>query len=261
MLANKTNNYIQTLKFYTYRDLKPYHVRILRQNAESIAFCRRDQNDYSVAAKPDDMSQLKSKLFPKANPRPRVDPKHPMGNLPSPNSSVRSSPTTTDTMDSLPSTLSQETSNRYDRSSEETLTSLFTAMTLPPTSPVQPQTPSSIFPINSTEWMSMFSVPIFEDRLQQYLKETFNVKVLIDRNTINDKTKGEKIRIRLKISGQSNDVENALEDLSNLFSSLHTRKFDDKTSKKKNPPPFHFIEQSLLFLQMVIGRKSKKQHR
>lgn len=246
MLANKTNNYMQTLKYYTYRNLKHYHVRILHQNADSIAFCRRDQNDYSVAAKSDDMSQLKSKLFPKTNPRPRADPRHPTENLPSPNSSMRSSPTTTDTMDSLPSsampTLSQETSNQYGRSSEDTLTSLFTTMSLTPTSPVQPQAPSSIFPITSMESISMFSVPIFEDRLQQYLNEMFNVKVVIDRYTINEKNKGEKIRIRLKISGHSNDVENALEDLSNLVSLLHTRKFDDKTSKKKTPPSFHFIE-------------------
>jgi len=105
----------------------------------------------------------------------------------------------------------------------------------------------------------MFSINTFEDRLQQHLKETFNVKTTIERNIINDKKRGEKSRIIIKITGQMKDIESALDDLMNLFSSLRTRKFDDKTGKKifskkeKNSSFFLF--------KMVIGQKLKKQHK
>jgi hypothetical protein len=64
------------------------------------------------------------------------------------------------------------------------------------------------------------------------LKETFNVKTNIERNTLNDKSKGDKSRIIIKITGETNNVENALKDLMSLFLSLRTRKFDDKTGKE-----------------------------
>ena len=104
----------------------------------------------------------------------------------------------------------------------------------------------------------MFSINTFEDRLQTHLQETFNVKTIIERNTIPDKVKGEKSRIIIKIMGQTNDVESALNDLMNLFSSLRTRTFNDKTGKE-----IFFFENlnSLFSIQMVIGRKSKKQHK
>jgi hypothetical protein len=121
---------------------------------------------------------------------------------------------------------------------------------------VKPTPAASIFPITTSEQMSMFSIKAFEDRLQQHLTEIFNVKTIIERSTIKEKTKGEKSRIVLKVSGETKDVENALEDLMNLFSLLRTRIFNDKTSTK-----FHSSNKpnilSLLF-QMAIGRKSKK---
>jgi len=103
-----------------------------------------------------------------------------------------------------------------------------------------------MYPVTSPEQISMFSIKIFEDRLQEYLKETFNVKIIIERNIINDKIKGEKSRIIIKIFGQIKDVENALEDLMNLFSSLRTRQFDDKNGKKEKTkrPILHFFVSS-----------------
>jgi hypothetical protein len=122
-----------------------------------------------------------------------------------------------------------------------------------------PTAPASIFPVTTSEQMSMFSIKLFEDRLQQHLNETFNVKIIIERSTMNEKKKGEKSRIVLKVSGQPKDVENALEDLMNLFSLLRTRIFNDKTSKKT----YFQNKQTKFFLvfQMVIGRKSKKPHK
>jgi len=78
--------------------------------------------------------------------------------------------------------------------------------------------------------MSMFSIYTFEDRLRQYLQETFNVKAICERHNNN---KGIKTNIPIKITGQMNDVTNAIHDLENLFSSLRTKKFDDKTGKKR----------------------------
>ncbi len=95
---------------------------------------------------------------------------------------------------------------------------------------MKPTPAPSIFPITTSEQMSMFSIKAFEDRLQQHLTEIFNVKTIIERSTIKEKTKGEKSRIVLKVSGETKDVENALEDLMNLFSLLRTRIFNDKTS-------------------------------
>lgn len=71
--------------------------------------------------------------------------------------------------------------------------------------------------------MNMFSIEIFEDRLQRYLDEKFNVKLICEKSKDN---------IRLKLTGQTKDVENAIDGIGSLFSSLHTKKFDHTTGKK-----------------------------
>jgi hypothetical protein len=81
MLANKTNNYMQKLKYQTFRDLRPYHVDILRAHSATVAFSRVHRNDYMVAAKAQDFFELKSKLFPTANKRYQPDYVHPLTNL------------------------------------------------------------------------------------------------------------------------------------------------------------------------------------
>jgi uncharacterized iron-regulated membrane protein len=73
----------------------------------------------------------------------------------------------------------------------------------------------------------MFSIKAFEDRLQQYVTDTFNVKMIIERGTINDKAKSGKPRILLKVSGEEKDAKNASDDLMTLFSSLHTQIFNE----------------------------------
>jgi len=67
---------MQKLKYHTLHDLKPYHVNILRANSANIAFSRLHRNDYLVAAKPQDIFELKSKLFPKTNQRYQSDHTH-----------------------------------------------------------------------------------------------------------------------------------------------------------------------------------------
>jgi hypothetical protein len=96
----------------------------------------------------------------------------------------------------------------------------------------------------------MFSIDTFEDRLRKYLQETFNVKAICERYSINnEKTIGAKTGIRIKIIGQMNDTENATDDLENLFSSLCTKKFDDKTGKKKKFEVFQKKKFSLLIFR------------
>ena len=84
-----------------------------------------------------------------------------------------------------------------------------------------------MFPLTDSESISMISIAEFEQRLQQYLTETFNVKMIIERGTINERVKSAKPRIFLKVSGDETDVKNASDDLVTLFSSLHTQIFDE----------------------------------
>jgi hypothetical protein len=92
--------------------------------------------------------------------------------------------------------------------------------------------PNAMYSISAPEQLSMFSIDRFEDRLRQYLHETYKVKTIFDRNNLNEKTKGPKMCIVMKITGQMNEVENAIQDLINLFASIRTRTFDDKTGKE-----------------------------
>ena len=80
ILVNKTNNYMQKLRYLTFRDLKPYQVKILRANADHVAFNRQRRNDYLVIAKPPDMNQLKAKVFPNANQNQPSDRPRPLMN-------------------------------------------------------------------------------------------------------------------------------------------------------------------------------------
>ena len=64
---------MQKLKYQTFRDLKPYHVAILRANSNTVAYSRVLRNDYMVAGKPQDMFELKNKLFPKTQQRYQPD--------------------------------------------------------------------------------------------------------------------------------------------------------------------------------------------
>jgi hypothetical protein len=81
----------------------------------------------------------------------------------------------------------------------------------------------------------MFSVKMFEERLKEYLEGTYNVKASFERSTIGKQatanSKGERMRIMVKIVGQAKDANGAYDDVFNLFSSLRTRKFEEKTGR------------------------------
>lgn len=90
---------------------------------------------------------------------------------------------------------------------------------------------NSLFSITKADELSMFSIKSFEDRLQEHLKQTYQVQVNIERYTVNIKTQGAKTCVRIKLTGETNDVEVAINDLTSLFSLLRTREFNDKTGK------------------------------
>ncbi|CAF3126306.1 unnamed protein product [Rotaria sp. Silwood2] len=91
---------------------------------------------------------------------------------------------------------------------------------------------TSMYAITIPEQISMFSIDTFQDRLQQYLQKTYNVQVTFERtnNNNNEKTKGVTNCIFIKLTGQMNDAENATKDLFNLFLSLQTKIFNEKTN-------------------------------
>ena len=91
-------------------------------------------------------------------------------------------------------------------------------------------TTTSMYSISAPEQLSMFSIDVFENRLRQHLQDTFNVKTIFER-TSNETTKGARNCIIIKVIGQIKDVQNALPYLVNLFSSLNTKKFDDKNGE------------------------------
>ncbi|CAF4001288.1 unnamed protein product [Rotaria magnacalcarata] len=159
------------------------------------------RNDYMIAARPQDLFELRGKLFPKPNQNFQTDRRNPPRNY-QPDNRL------------LPVPLMQQ------------------EIVEPPSSSLpaaKPANTSSIFPITKAEEMNMFLMDKFEERLQEHLKEICNVNIIIERHAVNDKVKGDKTRIRIKLTGEMNDVESALNDLSNLFSSLRTREFNDKT--------------------------------
>lgn len=78
VLGNKTNNYMQKFKYQTLRDLKPRHLNILHANSNIIAFRCIQQNDYTIAGKPNDLFTVRSQLFPRRNSQAeqRNSPQH-----------------------------------------------------------------------------------------------------------------------------------------------------------------------------------------
>lgn len=78
----------------------------------------------------------------------------------------------------------------------------------------------------------MFSIEKFEDRLRQHLNDTFHVTVVFERKNFNEKTKGTRRNITIKLTGDVNETENATKEIANLFASKQTKKFDNQTGKK-----------------------------
>ncbi|CAF0879399.1 unnamed protein product [Adineta ricciae] len=198
ILANKTNNYMQKLRYQVLRDLKPYHVNTLRKHSNTVAYRRVNQNDYSVAAKFDDLIKLKDQLFHKNKPRYQTD---------SNTTANRTAEYCSPAASSVPK---QETTERR-----------------PSTSIASVVNNTSIYAVSSPEELSMFSLKTFETRLEQHLTSTYNVKVTIERSVLNTKPKGDGARVSIKIIGEGRSVESALNDVQKLFLSLRTRKFDD----------------------------------
>ncbi|CAF0928899.1 unnamed protein product [Adineta ricciae] len=221
ILANKTNNYMQKLRYQVLRDLKPYHVNTLRKYSNTVAYRRINQNDYSVAAKFDDLVKLKDQLFHKNKPRYQTD------------SNTTANHTAEYCSSATSSVPKQETAERR-----------------PSTSTASVVNNTSIYVVASPEEKSMFSLKTFETRLEQHLTSTYNVKITIERIVSNIKSKGDETRVSIKIIGEGRSVENALNDVEKLFASLRTQKFDDA-----NNGNWTKMEEAALLIQHHLNRE------
>lgn len=102
---------------------------------------------------------------------------------------------------------------------------------IPPSTTTKPDLVSSSYAVNTSEYLSMFTIDSFEERLRKYLQDKFHVKVNIERSTTVDKNNAEKSRVLIKFNGQQTDVDNVTEELMNIFTDLKTRKYDDTKGK------------------------------
>ncbi|CAF4224636.1 unnamed protein product [Rotaria socialis] len=195
ILRDKTKDFMQNFVFRTLLKLERHNIDILEANSADVAFSFIDVNVYRLATRSNEISKFMSKIFPKNNQGSQLGP--------SPRPTHNSS---------LPPTLQLKPNKNASVASSGPATSMY--------------------PLNTPEQISMFSIDKFEERLRQYLQETFNTKGTFERtgHNNNEKSKGIANRILIKLMGQTNDVENALQDLDNLFSSLHTKIFNEQTS-------------------------------
>ncbi len=67
ILGNKTHDFMRKFECKTFSKLTSTHVDILHANSATVAFSRTNGNDYIVATKLHEMSELERKLFPTTN--------------------------------------------------------------------------------------------------------------------------------------------------------------------------------------------------
>ncbi|CAF1381804.1 unnamed protein product [Adineta steineri] len=199
ILVNKTTEFMQQFKSDKLFKLDQRQVDILQQKSAILAYNRINETDYVVATKPNDMKELKRQLFHPTNQRSESGQIPPLMTF----QTNKRSPSI--------SSLNSDTNERF-HSPPMMSTNVF----------------NSMYPITVPEQIIMFSIDRFENRLQQYLQMTFNVKTIFERNNLNEKTKGTKPCILIKMTGQMNDVQNATQELINLFSAVHKKTFEDK---------------------------------
>jgi hypothetical protein len=81
-------------------------------------------------------------------------------------------------------------------------------------------------PINTPAQIALFADKPFENHLQIYFNKTYNTKLNIEPTTGNNK------RPIIKLVGQQNAVDKALEELLALISLFRTKTFDEMTGQK-----------------------------
>lgn len=108
----------------------------------------------------------------------------------------------------------------------------FSARTTAPRleSPITPERSSFIsslstatYDLTNSNEINMFSIEKFERKFQQYIEETFQVKLTHKR---------ERNNLTLELTGsRKTDLDNAIRDIKQLFSLLSTKKFTESISK------------------------------
>ncbi|UJR14781.1 hypothetical protein I4U23_001769 [Adineta vaga] len=201
-LGNKTHDFMKQFKYQTMFNLTQDQIDILRDKSADLAHKRLNEHDYLVAVKLKDMAELKRTMFHRHKLCPSTEQLQPLMQRHSIQSNFSRSSSTLSLNSDISENLSQRSSIGYNLST---------------------------YTIYSLEQVIMFSIERFEDRLRQYLNGTFHVKLVFERKYFNEKTKGTKPCISIKMTGSENETQNATDELNNLFSSKQTKRFDEET--------------------------------
>ncbi|CAF0805827.1 unnamed protein product [Adineta ricciae] len=204
ILGNKTREFMKQFQYRTYQTLNQDQIKTLQEKSAYIAYKQVNEEDYLVAAKFNHMAELRSAWYHEKQTNHRVERIPPlMKGFSTQNNISKSSSNTS---------LNSNTSEQFH--------SL-------PTMPAGMS--SSTYTIYAHEEIIMFSIERFEDRLQQHLQNVFHVKTIIDRRNLSEKIKGIRPCIIVKVTGDENETQNAIQDVMDLFSSKQIKKYDDET--------------------------------
>ena len=210
ILLNKTADFMRKFRCETFENLDKDQLEILRENSNTVVYEHLQDNDYLVATESSDMPKLKQQLFPQSK-SPRIEPQ--VTSKPSMGTSTTSESYVAPSTTSKPSTSISVAPKPY-RTTCATSEPLTTTST---TSPAK-------YSIEQVDQRNMFSIKRFENDLQEYFKRKFHVELVCKRMKTN---------IRLEVSGEMKSVEDALNSIDQLFSSLRTKQFNDKSGKNR----------------------------
>ena len=91
---------------------------------------------------------------------------------------------------------------------------------------------TTIYRLTTSDQINMFSIEGFENMFQEYINETFQVKLVYKRM---------KSDMTLELNGSQKSLDNAIKDIEQLFSFLSTKKFTEQIGRnpfeKKNHHP------------------------
>ncbi|CAF0856240.1 unnamed protein product [Adineta ricciae] len=200
ILGNKTRDFMKQFQYKTCQALNHDQIKTLQEKSDYIAYKQVNGQDYLVAAKFSHMAELRSAWYHEKQTNPRLERIPPLmkGFSTQKSSSITSlNSNTTEQFHSLPT--------------------------------IPAGMSSSTYTMYAHEEIIMFSIERFEDRLKQHLQNVFHVKTTIERRNLSETTKGIRPCIIVKVTGDENEAQNAIQDVMDLFSSKQTKTYDDET--------------------------------
>lgn len=95
-----------------------------------------------------------------------------------------------------------------------------------------------VFRMNSPEQLAMFSIERFEERLKEHLEQMYDVKAVFEYNPPQDRPPRTRSSVNIRLVGDSDRAEQAEKALSELFSYICNKRYDDTTGEP-NPSKLH----------------------